>query len=140
VLLFFIKVHVDLTHVVTRSETVTRSPDSANDDIDRCDGGDGEDASSGGEDHRSPLHSEAPTAIYKLEMKIEEEKRVLKELTALEAIDREIKELNKEIQVNNNFSKSFSNATHNASVQDARSSANVQPATLSSAVLANFSV
>jgi hypothetical protein len=41
-------------------------------------------------------------------MKIEEEKRVLKELAALEAIDREIKELNKEIQVNNNFSKSFS--------------------------------
>jgi hypothetical protein len=41
-------------------------------------------------------------------MKIEEEKRVLKELTALEAIDREIKELNKEIRVNYNFSKSFS--------------------------------
>jgi hypothetical protein len=41
-------------------------------------------------------------------MKIEEYKRREKELTALEAIDKEIRELNKELQVNNNFSKSFS--------------------------------
>jgi len=47
---------------------------------------------------RDELRKKIPTAIYKLEMKIEEEKRVLKELTALEAIDREIKEFNKEIQ------------------------------------------
>jgi len=53
------------------------------------------------------MRKRIPSAIYRLEMKIEEEKRVLKELTALEAIDKELKEVNKEIQVNYNFGKSF---------------------------------
>ena len=37
------------------------------------------------------MRKRIPSAIYRLEMKIEEEKRVLKELTALESIDKELK-------------------------------------------------
>jgi hypothetical protein len=61
---------------------------------------------------RDEMRKRIPSAIYRLEIKIDK-KQLLKELTALEAIDKELKEVNKEIQVNNNFGKSFSTKKRN---------------------------